>query len=152
MNRRGFLGSLGGLLAGATAMSLDPDFQIWKPGAKLISIPKPTVRQPVPGGVSLRIMRNCDIRTGQIISRMDVLYGAVLQGPHRHYGLESFTTHGPDLETALHRTRFLNPDWPIPESAIESLNRLDQDQSNHDQPNHLRLNSAQWDGACRISS
>lgn len=149
MNRRGFLGSLGGLLAGATAMSLDPDFQIWKPGAKLISIPKPTVRQPVPGGVSLRIMRNVDIRTGQIISRMDVLYGAVLQGPHKDYGFESFTTHAQDLETALYRTRSLVPNWEIPEDAIQSLNRL---ASRQEHPNYLRLHSAQWDGACHISS
>ncbi len=41
MNRRGFLSSL---IAGAAALSLDPDCALWVPGKKLISIPKP---QPV---------------------------------------------------------------------------------------------------------
>ena len=38
MNRRGFLSFLSAAVAGAT---LDPELALWKPGAKLISIPKP---------------------------------------------------------------------------------------------------------------
>ncbi len=37
MNRRGFLSMLGGT---AAAMTLDPEKLHWRPGAKLISIPK----------------------------------------------------------------------------------------------------------------
>ena len=36
MNRRGFLGAL---LGGAAALALDPEKLLWRPGAKLISIP-----------------------------------------------------------------------------------------------------------------
>lgn len=38
MNRRGFLGVFVAAVAGAT---LDPEKLLWRPGAKLISIPKP---------------------------------------------------------------------------------------------------------------
>jgi hypothetical protein len=38
INRRGFLGLLGG---GATALALDPERLLWVPGAKTISIPRP---------------------------------------------------------------------------------------------------------------
>jgi hypothetical protein len=41
-NRRGFLGALGALLGAAI---LDPEQLLWKPGAKLISVPK-TIRLP----------------------------------------------------------------------------------------------------------
>ena len=37
MNRRGFLGSIAGF---AAACTLDPELALWKPGAKLISVPK----------------------------------------------------------------------------------------------------------------
>lgn len=37
MRRRGFLGLLGSALAGAT---LDPERLLWRPGAKLISVPR----------------------------------------------------------------------------------------------------------------
>ena len=40
MNRRGFLGLLAGVAAGAT---LDPERLLWRPGAKLISVPKAQV-------------------------------------------------------------------------------------------------------------
>ena len=40
LNRRGFIGSLGAALAGAT---MDPERAVWVPGRKLISIPKPTL-------------------------------------------------------------------------------------------------------------
>lgn len=36
MNRRGFFGVL---LGGAAVMALDPERALWKPGAKLISVP-----------------------------------------------------------------------------------------------------------------
>lgn len=39
MNRRGFLSLLGGLASGAV---LDPERLLWVPGARLISVPKPT--------------------------------------------------------------------------------------------------------------
>jgi hypothetical protein len=39
VNRRGFLASL----AGAAAIALDPDRALWVPGAKLISVPAPSV-------------------------------------------------------------------------------------------------------------
>jgi hypothetical protein len=39
MNRRGFFGAIAGIVAGAT---LDPERLLWRPGAKLISIPAPT--------------------------------------------------------------------------------------------------------------
>lgn len=39
--RRGFLGMLGAVIAGAT---LDPEFALWVPGKKLISIPKPYIQ------------------------------------------------------------------------------------------------------------
>ena len=38
MNRRGFIGSIAGFVAACT---LDPELALWKPGAKLISVPKP---------------------------------------------------------------------------------------------------------------
>ena len=37
MNRRLFLGAIGSVIAGAT---LDPERLLWRPGAKLVSIPK----------------------------------------------------------------------------------------------------------------
>ena len=40
MDRRGFLSFLGAAVAGAT---LDPERLLWKPGAKLISIPAASV-------------------------------------------------------------------------------------------------------------
>ena len=40
MNRRNFLSTLFG---GAAAMQLDPERLLWRPGAKLISIPKPAI-------------------------------------------------------------------------------------------------------------
>ena len=39
MNRRGFLSAL---LGTGAAMTLDPERLLWRPGAKLISIPAPT--------------------------------------------------------------------------------------------------------------
>lgn len=43
MNRRGFLRSLGGLLAGSV---LDPERLLWVPGRKMISIPESIVFHP----------------------------------------------------------------------------------------------------------
>jgi hypothetical protein len=43
MNRRGFLGLLAGVAAGAV---LDPEKLLWVPGRKLISIPPPAVYSP----------------------------------------------------------------------------------------------------------
>lgn len=43
MNRRGFLAALGGAAAG---LLVDPEKLLWKPGEKLISIPKPLVLPP----------------------------------------------------------------------------------------------------------
>ena len=43
MNRRGFLSALVG------AAVLDPERLLWIPGKKLISIPKPVIRQPEAG-------------------------------------------------------------------------------------------------------
>lgn len=40
MNRRGFLGSLA---AAAAALTLDPEMLLWKPGAKTIFIPSPSL-------------------------------------------------------------------------------------------------------------
>jgi hypothetical protein len=40
VNRRGFLSTLG--IGGAT-LALDPERLLWRPGAKLISIPKPII-------------------------------------------------------------------------------------------------------------
>lgn len=48
MNRRGFLGFLGAAIAGA---SLDPERLLWKPGEKLISIPRPMLGSE-PGTIS----------------------------------------------------------------------------------------------------
>jgi hypothetical protein len=40
-SRRGFLAAVS---AAVGAFALDPEFALWKPGAKLISIPSPAVR------------------------------------------------------------------------------------------------------------
>lgn len=48
-NRRGFLTAL---LGGATsAMALDPEFGLWTPGKKLISIPKPVAQIVATGDI-----------------------------------------------------------------------------------------------------
>lgn len=41
MNRRNFLGMLAASVGG---MTLDPERLLWRPGAKLISIPKPSIK------------------------------------------------------------------------------------------------------------
>lgn len=68
MNRRGFLGALAGAIAGAT---LDPERALWRPGAKLISIPPvaPVSRVVTPEGIEI-----C-VRYVANENRLDLLYG-----------------------------------------------------------------------------
>ncbi len=75
VNRRGFLGMLGAAIAGAT---LDPEFAVWRPGAKLISIPKPSI-QPIPPNAYDLITRalrlSGALSTDQTISQDDYNFG-----------------------------------------------------------------------------
>jgi hypothetical protein len=57
MNRRGFFGFL---LGGGAAMALDPERALWKPGAKLISIPS------IPGSVSIPQFRFFAVDPGML--------------------------------------------------------------------------------------
>lgn len=67
-SRRGFLGALAATVAGP--MMLDPERLLWRPGAKLISIPK-----PAPQALTIRNIRAFDPIERRLVSRMDVLYG-----------------------------------------------------------------------------
>jgi hypothetical protein len=66
MTRRGFLTTL---LAGAV---LDPEGALWRPGAKLISIPAPRVFGPT---MRVRVVRQYHGVEGRYSARLDVLYG-----------------------------------------------------------------------------
>lgn len=59
MKRRGFLGLLGGLAAGAV---LDPERLLWVPGAKLISIPAPKDALTLLREMEMRIAAGMGVR------------------------------------------------------------------------------------------
>lgn len=62
MNRRGFLGAITGILAGAV---LEPERLLWVPGRKLISIPEPT-------NLCVRFVGLRDYWRGDLLARIDV--------------------------------------------------------------------------------
>lgn len=74
MNRRLFLSSAAAI---AATISLDPEKLLWRPGAKLISIPKP---QPVHVGVDLAIAPDATVWT-MYHARRDGLYASHNGGP-----------------------------------------------------------------------
>lgn len=60
MNRRGFLGAL---LGGTAALALDPEKLLWRPGAKLISIPSPRIAR----ASIMEVLDYCSIGIGDYI-------------------------------------------------------------------------------------
>lgn len=79
MNRRAFLSSL---LTAATALTLDPESLLHVPGRKVFSIPAPapvTDTVTFENGMSIRFIRNYDMKNGLYVSRLDVMYGLEAQ-------------------------------------------------------------------------
>lgn len=64
INRRGFLATL------AAGFALDPERLLWKPGAKLISIPAPPAAE-----IRLRFIKTFSITEWRPIARLDVIEG-----------------------------------------------------------------------------
>lgn len=83
-SRRGFLGALAAAIAGP--MVIDPEKLLWRPGAKLISIPK-----PVPSLTAERIIHDA----------------------YRNLGLieDGGALHAADLEFALQRLNKILDNW-----------------------------------------
>jgi hypothetical protein len=81
MNRRSFFSSLAGF---AAALQLDPEKALWHAGQKKIFIPQTIHLKPglafnhdafaLPG-ISMRFVREFDVKNARFISRMDALYG-----------------------------------------------------------------------------
>ncbi len=69
MNRRGFLGSLA---AFAAACTVDPELGLWKPGAKLISIPKPR-RLKIGDTIQVRRPQRFIARQGQAFQPQSIV-------------------------------------------------------------------------------
>jgi len=68
MNRRGFLGALFG--GGAAALALDPEKLLWRPGAKLISIPAirpPSLKEIIICSTSVIDIENVKLSMGDYI-------------------------------------------------------------------------------------
>jgi hypothetical protein len=103
MTRRGFLGAL---LAGAV---LDPERALWRPGAKLISIPSPP-------SLSVRVLRVYDIERDQWLARVDVLPGFGLEMP---LGVDVIVRRGLSQKNAVELIERAQPG--IPRGALREL-------------------------------
>lgn len=99
MNRRGFLTILNDALLGtAAAMTLDPELGLWRPGAKMISIPKASS----PATLITTGWSGVTLKRGDIIE-IEGIYGI---NPHRYIVTEALAFH--PVEFALV--------WPPPGS------------------------------------
>lgn len=112
MNRRNFLARL---LAGATgaalAATVDLDKLLWVPGAKTIFLPSV---QPAllgvdwaqdPDGISIRFVRQFDIKTDRPIERLDVIYG--------------IGTIRPDLQARIFQVPLSTDGWRLVDGYCE---------------------------------
>lgn len=91
MNRRGFLKLL---TAGAAGLLVGEDLEraLWTPGATTHVLPPASGWRPGPPfnlfnppvdveGISMRLIRTYDVRTDQLVARMDILCGFAMVRP-----------------------------------------------------------------------
>jgi hypothetical protein len=108
--RRGFLGALAGA---AAALTLDPERLLWRPGAKLISIPA-----VAPEIVSVRFISAWSADQGRMLTWLEASYGFMLRDV---VGVVSKTASGRDVESAARKLNLLAVHRAFVSEAAESL-------------------------------